>query len=129
MIREFRHLCKGLDPETEYLQENGFLLTLENELHAFHQEATMQVVGDIRHFTPGNELIIYRMLQELLALINVESVTVSYEKDKVAFKLTYYGPLIELNPAQPGRLSLPQRAELLGGRLSIQKDILLTVPF
>jgi glucose-6-phosphate-specific signal transduction histidine kinase len=150
VIRDFRYLCKGFNPESEYLEVNGLLPTLENELRLLHFNASdnlIRIKGPVRNFTPGTELIVYRMLQELLTLIKEKSgkdfsITINYTTHKVDFNIEYEGLLIETDQPYPAvkgiqnqRMSLLQRAELLGGQLAFRKidltrvGILLIVPF
>ncbi|HUQ97098.1 MAG TPA: hypothetical protein VM010_05505, partial [Chitinophagaceae bacterium] len=106
----------------------------------------IRINGQPQDLVNGTQLIVFRMLQEmLLPIIEQQSgpvaVTVRYEETAVRFVIEYAGNMLHWD-AEPGkkqagvsRLQLPMRAALLGGSLqatAMGDDricITLTVPF
>jgi signal transduction histidine kinase len=147
-IRGLRDMHRSFYPETELLAKKGLIKTLEYELQLLagaEKGATLTIAGTPHDLVNGTQLIVFRMLQEiLLSIRNTEppfQVEVCYEAAAVLFNITYHSDApgwqapAPSDPAPLTRLSLPARAELIGGTLSVthrepgQTRITLTVPF
>lgn len=151
-IVDLRTMCRSFDPEMEYLVKLGFLQALENELKLLDIDEVRHVIevkGEPTPLINGTELIVFRMLQEILYYIGKEykkkpiRVEAIYKKNNVIFTIRYDGDLIEWNKfyykenaGSPfSRLNLSERAELINAKLvtvqslSSSVQVKLTVPF
>ncbi|HUQ97436.1 MAG TPA: hypothetical protein VM010_07215, partial [Chitinophagaceae bacterium] len=148
-IRGLRAMHKSFHPETELLAKEGLVKTLEYELELLNgikKADPIRINGQPQDLVNGTQLIVFRMLQEMLLPIIEQysgpvAVTVLYEETAVRFVIEYAGSILQWD-GEPGkkqagesRLQLPMRAVLLGGSLqatAMGDDricITLTVPF
>lgn len=152
VIQDLRNMCRSLDPEKEFLVKSGLIRALEQELKLLNGDqvkASIEVKGVPYSLPIGIELIVFRMLQEILFYIVKEHkkqaivMTIAYGKNGVTFMMQYTGKPIECKelvlPVDDTsflkRLPLPQRAELIDVKLQVtyskanQTCIKLVVPF
>lgn len=148
-IRGLRDMHRSFYPDTE-LREKGLVKTLEYELDIWgisNIKNPVTVEGTPHELINGTQLIVFRMLQEMFTFIsetgNKKSIQVNivYEAALVRFNIIYTGDAprwaapAEANPNAITRRSLPERAMLLEGDLSVtflearKTQITLTVPF
>ncbi|MCU7549962.1 hypothetical protein OCK74_12590 [Chitinophagaceae bacterium LB-8] len=150
VIQDLKNMCKSFHPETELLFNSGMIRLLEHELKLLNSDqesSAIEVMGEPCSLPAGIELIVFRMLQEMLfGLIKKHkrhpiSVTVAYEKNGVTFIVKHAGKPIERtqwnmpdDSFSLKRLPLHQRAELINAKLQVhyskanQTCIKLTVP-
>jgi signal transduction histidine kinase len=148
-IRGLRAMHRSFYPETELLQKAGLPKTLEHELELSGigtAENRIAVQGTPRDMAAGTQLIVFRMLQEIIEAIKPGSsesisITIAYEEAVVSFLLEYSGGVPEWSPPAETeatnikRLSLTERAALIESDLTVEsKDngrvqITLAVPF
>jgi len=145
-IRGLRDMHRSFYPETELLAKRGLIKTLEYELQLLNDvvnRATLTVAGTPHELVSGTQLIVFRMLQELLLSIPEAPLQlhVQYQEAAVQFSLTtssdapaWYDSATP-GPEHSARLPLLARAELVGGTISAtpakrgRTRIVLTVPF
>lgn len=133
-IRDLRDICRRFHPDTDIISSSGFFLAIEREIKALHPDAVYQfnreniIQENIRN---GSGLILFGILLEIFILIKEQkngrliSVEVKYIKNNLEFCIDYCGETIKRNQekqAKDGpRLSIFERAEMLGGYLQIKK--------
>ncbi|MEI6950401.1 hypothetical protein V9K67_24680 [Paraflavisolibacter sp. H34] len=154
VIKDFRAMCRNFYPEKELISRQGLLQALENELNLAdpgpgQAPNVFGVTGNGRPLPAGTELIVFRMLQEILFRVRKEhrllplDLQVRYEAEAVTFVLAYAGSPVEWTgggqPAGTGcsspRLNLWERAAVVGAQLEAGEcaggtmSIKLTVPY
>ncbi len=150
-IHDLRDMCRYFTPDTALIEDGTFVETIRHELSLTGIPITprgIKVKGEEVPFFVGTELIVFRMLQEILSLVKEKykdkfSFTIEYVHDAVSFLIAYVGAPIKLDQAgseangmlQLRRLSLQDRAKVINGRLQIVSRtnntvrIKLLVPF
>lgn len=147
-IRGLRDMHRSFYPEKE-LREKGLLETFGHELELSGLNAggnPIAVQGNPHDLPTGTQLIVFRMLQEIVSLTapageNGVAVAVVYDEHSVRFSIRYNGTLpqwqqpAKADAGETGRLNLTERAALIGGDLIAESStaglitITLIVPF
>ena len=139
VLREVRRFSRDLRPPI--LDDLGLLPALEwatGELKKeYGVEATFNVVGSERRFSPEAELIIFRIVQEALrniakhAQASTAEVKVEFEKQKIRVTISddgigfqlpeSFGDLVHLGKL--GLAGMQERVQLLGGNLKLKSKV------
>lgn len=149
-IHDLRDMCRYFSPETDLIENGNFAETIRHELERTGIPVTskhLRVKGEGEALSPGVELIIFRMLQEILCLVKEQyqegfCFTIKYAREAISFQIAYKGACIHLyqTGSQAGgllrltRLNLQERVNVINGRLQIfnkankSVQIKLTVP-
>ena len=135
ILNGMRRFTQDLRPPTlDYL---GLLPALRELVSNLQQqsgiESRLHLTGEEHHFTPEDELIVYRIVQEALSNIWRHSeakraeVTVNFKKSKTTVEISDDGKGFEIGDdlqfVKAGKIGLAgmqERADLLDGKLSIQ---------
>lgn len=148
-IKELRRVLAGLHPHA--LDELGLTSALHEEVEKFNQETNtkchFQVEGTPIELTSSREAAIYRIVQEALTNIRKHAnateanVQLHFEPGTVSVKVSDNGKGFKLDQTNKGvlighlgLLGMKERAEMLGGNLSIASkprrgtSIILTFP-
>jgi signal transduction histidine kinase len=132
VLKDLRSMRHSFYPETELLGKYGLAEALSSELVLLGMDTTQLKVRGVSHsLEQGREVILFRMLQEILHLIDEQNSTASleiklvYTNVSLGFIFNYTGkpvnikasPVSSVYDSRLSRLSLLQRAELIGGVL------------
>jgi signal transduction histidine kinase len=134
-IDDLRHMCRSFYLERELLAKEGFVAALEYELLLFslkEKNVKVKVNGAPLTLEAGMQLILFRMVQEILQIIRNSrhesiGINLDYKKNDFTITIRYQGRVVVFPVAtnqddtqlKIGRLRLPERAALLGGKLAI----------
>lgn len=152
VIQDLRAMCRSFYPETELLAKLGLIQTLDYELKFLGNEKVQhatKVKGVPVALPVGTELIVFRMLQEMLFSVWQQYretpilVKINYAENNVTFVIEYAGQPVEWKPFDLKvdhrltlkRMNLPDRARLIDARLQVNQTklsktrIKLIVPF
>jgi len=134
VLARIRRFTQDLRPPTlDYLGLIPAVRELVSQLIAQSGiTAELQVSGKEKHFTPGDEMLFYRIIQEALRNVWRHSsaktvlVSIKFEKDNTIIEIKDDGKGFEIEEnmsfVQAGKIGLAgiqERAELLGANLSI----------
>lgn len=135
-IQGLQHVRRYTASQPAGLESTALVEMLNDELKIIgepHRPGTLRVRGKPFVLQPGTELIVRRMLQEILDSVRFGiknqplDVEVVYGDSEVCFVVAYDGPLVPLETTAVGfkvagltRHSLSERAVLLGGNLKMQ---------
>lgn len=146
-IQDLRQLSRNLN--TDYIEQKGFLHCVTEELGTIEQSGLLQtslnVVGMEIKQSPQWELIVFRILQELLNNAIKHSkcknltIFISYQETALAAEISDDGcgfstAVIPISNSL-GLRSINKRVEVLGGRFTIQSapgegcSIFLSLPY
>jgi PAS domain S-box-containing protein len=150
IISQVRRFTQDLRPSTlDYL---GLMPAVRELITQFEHQSNirteLKIGGEEKHFAPEAEMLVYRIIQEALnnvwrhsAAMTV-SVSIDFGKDSVTIEVKDDGKGFvigeDLRFVEAGKIGLAgmqERAELLGGNLSIQSNVgrgtlvLLLVPY
>ena len=150
IISQVRRFTQDLRPPTlDYL---GLMPAVRELITQFEHQSDikteLKIGGEEKHFAPEAEMLVYRIIQEALnnvwrhsAAMTV-SVSIDFGKDSVTIEVKDDGKGFvigeDLRFVEAGKIGLAgmqERAELLGGNLSIQSNVgrgtlvLLLVPY
>ena len=150
IISQVRRFTQDLRPPTlDYL---GLMPAVRELITQFEHQSNikteLKIGGEEKHFAPEAEMLVYRIIQEALnnvwrhsAAMNV-SISIDFGKDSVTIEVKDDGKGFvigeDLRFVEAGKIGLAgmqERAELLGGNLSIQSNVgrgtlvLLLVPY
>ncbi len=148
-VKELRRVLAGLRPNS--LDELGLVSALRKEAERFSQETNtvcrFNTQGSSLGLTSGQEAAIYRVAQEALANIRKHahateaSIEIRFESGEVSVAVSDNGKGFQLDQADSnvpighmGLLGMKERAEMLGGNLSIISTpgngtvVVLTIP-
>ncbi|MGZ5135423.1 MAG: hypothetical protein ACXWCG_09740 [Flavitalea sp.] len=146
-MKDLRTMCRGFYPESELIGKAGLIDTLEYELELLgvkKSKDSIKVTGVPASLETGLELIVYRILQEILISLDKDNkepqliIEIIYDKKFVTFILKGDHFQVLKDPSSAlglERLKLSERAKLIGGKLEIRKAkdhkkvIKLKVPF
>jgi signal transduction histidine kinase len=132
-IKNLRDIARGLRPPG--LDELGLIPALRRLTQEFGErnalDVSFDVIGEVRRLDPGVELGAYRIAQQ--ALHNVErhaaaravKLTVNFGNKSLGIEIRDDGIGFDVNQTQSnstslGLLGMRERAQLLGGLLSVQ---------
>jgi PAS domain S-box-containing protein len=150
IISQVRRFTQDLRPPTlDYL---GLMPAVRELITQFEHQSNIKteikISGEEKHFAPEAEMLVYRIIQEALnnvwrhsAAMTV-SISIDFGKDSVTIEVKDDGKGFvigeDLRFVEAGKIGLAgmqERAELLGGNLSIQSNVgrgtlvLLLVPY
>ena len=150
IISQARRFTQDLRPPTlDYL---GLMPAVRELITQFEHQSNIKteikISGEEKHFAPEAEMLVYRIIQEALnnvwrhsAAMTV-SISIDFGKDSVTIEVKDDGKGFvigeDLRFVEAGKIGLAgmqERAELLGGNLSIQSNVgrgtlvLLLVPY
>jgi len=148
-VKELRRVLAGLRPNS--LDELGLVSVLREEAERFSQETNtvcrFNTQGSSLRLTSGQEAAIYRVAQEALANIRKHahateaSIEIRFKSGEVSVVVSDNGKGFQLDQANSsvpighmGLLGMKERAEMLGGNLSIISKpgngtmVVLTIP-
>ena len=150
-IHDLRDMCRYFSPDTVLIEDGTFVETIRHELALTGIPVTprqVKVKGEEVALSMGTELIVFRMLQEILSLVKEQyregfGLTIEYTPAAVSFLIVYKGGFIQLNQVgaqadgilQLTRLNLQDRVKVINGQLQIVSKanntvrIKLAVPF
>ncbi len=150
-IHDLRDMCRYFSPETELIEDGNFVESIRHELERTGIVANskpVKVKGEPGPLSMGTELIVFRMLQEILKSTKKQlkegfTIKIDYTQNRVTFLMRYTGAPIRLDepgPAAAGisgqrRLNLQERVKVIDGKLQLVsgKDgsvhIKLIIPF
>jgi signal transduction histidine kinase len=132
-IKNLRDIARGLRPPA--LDDLGLVPALRRLTQEFGERnalgVSFNVIGDVRRLDPGIELGAYRIAQQALhnverhAAARVVKVGVNFGSKSVGVEVLDDGIGFDLNQTQAnstslGLLGMSERAQLLGGSLSVQ---------
>ncbi len=138
IISQVRRFTQDLRPPTlDYL---GLIPAVRELISQFEHQSNIKtefkIIGEEIHFAPEAEMLVYRIIQE--ALNNVwrhseamnAQVSIEFEKDGATIKIKDDGKGFvigeDLRFVEAGKIGLAgmqERADLLGGNLSIQSNV------
>ena len=133
-IRDLRVMCKSFYPDAEILNEEGFVEALRDTVKILYQseEPVITVNGIQKEIQPELKLVVFKMIQEILTLIQETGGTfinlaIDYLDYDVKMTVLYNGEVIPLDKKGMNDntgLALQERAELIKGKLNLasQKD-------
>ena len=133
-IRDLRVMCKSFYPDAEILNEEGFVEALRDTVKILYQseEPVITVNGIQKEIQPELKLVVFKMIQEILTLIQETggtfiSLAIDYLDYDVKMTVLYNGEAIPLDKRGMNDntgLALQERAELIKGKLNLasQKD-------
>lgn len=135
-IQDIRDLSKSLN--TDFISEIGLDNAVNQQLELLKRTGlyTTQLIvhGEVYHFEPERELLIFRILQELLNNIvkHAEAseivVSMRYEKDKLIFEIEDNGKGFDMQTQQfypnkgLGLRSIQNRIKLVGGVIRFESE-------
>jgi nitrate/nitrite-specific signal transduction histidine kinase len=133
-IRDLRIMCKSFYPDAEILNEDGFVEALRDTVKILYQseEPAITTNGLQKEIQPELKLIVFKMIQEILTLIQESggtfiSLAIDYLEYDVKITVLYNGEAIPLDKEainDNSGLVLQERAKLIKGKLNLtcQKD-------
>ena len=138
IISQVRRFTQDLRPPTlDYL---GLIPAVRELISQFEHQSNikteLKIIGEEKHFAPEAEMLVYRIIQEALnnvwrhsAAITV-SVSIDFGKDGTTIEIKDDGKGFvigeDLRFVEAGKIGLAgmqERADLLGGNLSIQSNV------
>ena len=138
IISQVRRFTQDLRPPTlDYL---GLIPAVRELISQFEHQSNIKtefkIIGEEKHFAPEAEMLVYRIIQEALNNIWRHSeamtalVSIEFEKDGTTVKIKDDGKGFvigeDLRFVEAGKIGLAgmqERADLLGGNLSIQSNV------
>lgn len=137
-IQDLRDLSRSMD--TDHISGIGFAKALEDELHMIGKsgyEAQLQITGDKYRLDLQKELILFRIVQEILhniikhAKANLIQVEIHYLPQLFELKIKDDGIGFDLSPLNEngnsnfglGIRNMHNRARLIGGEFAVHSEI------
>src|SRR5687767_13845730 len=132
-IRDLRNMCRHFYPELELLADDNLSYSLQQEINRIYrgQEINpVQVKGAPGILSQGTQLLLFRMLQEIIYAIRFDEeqkllkTELHYNKDNLSVNFQYRGKLIDFNSfVTPGaetnylpRTPVPERIKVINGK-------------
>ena len=130
-IRDLRVMCKSFYPDADIISEEGFVEVFRDTIKILYQytDPVINIKGIQQEIQPDLKLVVFKMIQEMLTLIKESegtfvSLTIEYVDQQVNFTILYNGTAIPFDNKisdDTTDLTLEQRAQLIKGKLSLEK--------
>jgi len=131
-IRDLRVMCKSFYPDTDILNEEGFVEALRDTIKILYQQEqpAISLMGTQQEIQPELKLVVFKMVQEILTLIKetgstFNSLAITYFRNEVTITILYKGEAISLDKktiSDNTDLTLQERAQLINGKLDLTKQ-------
>jgi signal transduction histidine kinase len=130
-IRDLRMMCSNFYPDSDIIKDEGFVAGFNSIIRILYPDTHVKV--QIRGFRKDIQshliLIIFKLIQEILMIIGESQAelikfSISYTKNYVKWTVDYVGKEIQLmheslEDVRDKPLTLHERAELIGGRITV----------
>jgi len=133
-IGDLRHMGGKLYPELNGFKMDELVEILNEEIKVQKlaaSEFNITLIGKQQPISPGNGLILFRILKDLLTEISKKGILLSAsaisQEDNLTFDIQFKGnwpdQLIETKEDYENRLSIKKKIELIGGELAMKEIV------